>query len=331
MRKKFEASVQISVLSFNRGQYLQNCVQSIERHAPNSSIKIFDDASTCPETRDILKKLANKHEVFINENSTLKSHLKGLYQNMNWALQIAKSHGFEFVFFIQDDQQIVRKLDENFYEEIKSIFASSEQICQITPTFFKGFLPEHILYSRFNPNEKFGYYLSDCGIGDTGITHLYRLEEKKFLFQNSEGDSSKLALSLGLRAAQPKNPVLMYTPWPRVARNIQNPIIRLLFSLNQLGVKAGCNPFFDMDQRSIERLLKRPLSVLPIAENFLRTKKKLRMPWWYSDPFDLKKMKSIKNLVFFRWLFDGPAEYMELRNSLQKEKPHPRETFLDLN
>ena len=51
------------IFSFNRGQFLQNCVQSIERAAPHASIAVFDDSSDDDFTRGVLQEISQRHAV----------------------------------------------------------------------------------------------------------------------------------------------------------------------------------------------------------------------------------------------------------------------------
>src|SRR5690606_32646020 len=51
------------VFSYNRAEFLSNCVASIELCAPGWPIHIFDDHSSDPETRAVLAELALRHQV----------------------------------------------------------------------------------------------------------------------------------------------------------------------------------------------------------------------------------------------------------------------------
>lgn len=311
----------VAVMSYNRGPYLKNCIASIQRHMPGAKIAIFDDNSSDPETQKILAELGRNIEVNVNQTAGSNSHLKGLYHNMNKALDRAQELSKEYVFFVQDDQQLVRPFDKTFWKEILDIFQSREDLCQVIPVFFKGFWPESQLKARFQTVEPAGYYIeSTYGIADIGIVHLSRLLKKNFRFKNSEGESSSHAFSLGLRTAHCRNPIFMYTPWPRVFRKIKNPIVRWAADLNQLGVNTGCHPFKDMSDEKIQLLLSRPIHEFPKAENFLETYSKLRKPWWYSDPFNIEKIRQLKHLIRFDWLLSGTSDYIKLKTQAESEE-----------
>src|SRR5690606_21926670 len=45
------------IFSFNRGRFLQNCVDSIEQCAPGARIVVFDDSSYDEATKEVLEQL----------------------------------------------------------------------------------------------------------------------------------------------------------------------------------------------------------------------------------------------------------------------------------
>lgn len=299
-------------MSFNRGEYLKNCVSSIERHVPHSRIAIFDDSSNDPSTRLFLEELKKKYDVsgFQNRSS---SHLGGLYSNMNLAIEYALKKNAKFLFLIQDDQQIVRDFDSRFLNECLEIFESDESICQILPIFFKGFIPDSLYKKKYEIHRNPDFYRDPAyGIADVGLVHLERIERKQFRFQSSEHQSARSALEAGFKLVHSKNPVFMFTPWPSVHRNISNPVVRFVAHLNQLGVKAGCHPFKPMQHDKIQSLVSRPVEEFPRAEDFLTTYSSLKKPWWFSDPFNIEKIKKIHHLLKLDWIFNATSEYIEL-------------------
>ncbi|MEE4251326.1 MAG: glycosyltransferase, partial [Alcanivoracaceae bacterium] len=93
------------IFSFNRGQFLEICIASIEQYAPDARIAVFDDNSYDEYTRDVLKKVAEKHTV-IQPGHQSQRRLGGLYGNMQSALDYAAKENL--VCYLQDDTQMVR-------------------------------------------------------------------------------------------------------------------------------------------------------------------------------------------------------------------------------
>ena len=42
---------EVAIFSYNRGEYLKNCVESVRRNIPDATIRVYDDCSDDPETR----------------------------------------------------------------------------------------------------------------------------------------------------------------------------------------------------------------------------------------------------------------------------------------
>lgn len=314
----------VVIMSYNRGEYLSNCISSIERNMPGFDVVIYDDNSNCHLTRSILAKLSTKYEICSATNSQklASSHLRGLYFGMNCALEAAISKKYDYLFFIQDDQQVVRKVDDDFFIYLGDVFDADKTICQIVPVFFKGFVPEELLLKRFPIHQSRICYASlDYGMSDVGILHLERVALKQFRFQSSERQSAKIALNMGMTSVHAKDPFLMFTPWPGVQRKVDNLLVKMLFKLNQWGTKSGLNPFKDMKPSKIADLKERTIEAYPIAEEFLESENSLQKPWWFSDPFDIEKAKSFRYWINGSIIFDGPIEYINIK---QKSKFHSK-------
>ena len=97
---------QVCIFSYNRGPFLDNCARSVERMAPNWPMKIYDDGSDDPETLAVCE----KYEGAVLNPRTDEGRYGGLHVNMQRALDEAEA---EFVFFTQDDHQMVRPVDEH--------------------------------------------------------------------------------------------------------------------------------------------------------------------------------------------------------------------------
>jgi hypothetical protein len=233
-------------------------------------------------------------------------------------VQVAQARGLGYVFFIQDDQQVVRALDDRAVAEIRAIFGHDRSIMLIHPGFWKGYFSRQMNLSNNVAIEDMYYLNPQSGDGDTGIDDLRRMLAADFKYANYPSVNKSVALERGLRVVSAKNPFVMHTPWPKTIRQFGWKG-RILAAVNDWGVSAGCNPFCDMDAAAIRRLLERPISALPIADVYLKTHKRLKQPWFYSTPFDRDKIFSIRDLVTLRWIVDGSGEYMAHRRLLSDE------------
>jgi glycosyltransferase involved in cell wall biosynthesis len=305
-------SLVVAVMSYNRGRSLGNCIASVERSLPGVPVWIFDDASDDAETGSVLATLATRHQIFLPPTKNPEfSHLGGLYGNMNRALDKARAESVKYVFFIQDDIQVVRSCDAYFWEQCERMF-SIEDILQINPLFYKGFLPPEHLAKNYTIDEEFGFY--DCkfyGFCDVGIVDMAKAGVAGLRLQSSEGATAKVMRDRGFRLVCHRDPVAMYTPWPSTMRQ-GNWKQKCLQYINECGTRAGCHPFNEMTAPDIKRLIDRPISEFPTAEKFLTTATSLRKPWWYSSSFSEDKITDFESFIKLRWIFDGPPQYIDL-------------------
>lgn len=266
----------VAVMHYNRATSLRLAIESIERNLSNPRVVIFDDGSTDVDAVSTLRELAARYTVFVNRADNRSVYLRGLHANMNAVLEHASAQKIPYIFFMQDDQQIVRTLDEIFFAELTAIFRGCDAISQIIPMFFKGIYTKKMLVDRFGADEERGFYYERApsyGISDIGITSVDRLVRRNFRFAHGEGASAHHAATLGLRIVQSRNPVLMYTPWPTTGRDLPDMIARL---------GLGTNPYAYMSQDEVAALHDRPIATFPVAETYLHTLRPLRRPWWYT-------------------------------------------------
>lgn len=129
--------MQFWILSYNRGEFLKNCVASIEYCAPQCGINIFDDNSTDQITRVILADLSVRHSVhYPPAADAVAGKHGGLYGNMQSALERVEQE--DIICFVQDDMQLVRPISYDELQRIEKHFAEHSAIGFISPTFLKG-------------------------------------------------------------------------------------------------------------------------------------------------------------------------------------------------
>lgn len=311
-------SVTIAVMSHNRGAYLRHAVESIWRHAPHSRLLIVDDDSDDPETRDYLQEVAEKAEVILNLSKRQKkrgAYLGGLYDNMNIAVARSAAQGVPYIFIMQDDQQLLRALDTEFFAGVERIFAADPTVCQVQPLFFKGFVPHDELERRFCWNADLGFYRErtpSYGICDIGIIAVQRLTSRGFTFVQGEGNNARRALDLGLTMVQYRDPVLMYMPWPRTDRD--TPAMTARYAL-------GPHAFRPMGEEACRRLLARPIEHFPLAEDYLDVDERLSRPWWYTSMVPHNRLE-------YRQFLDRLRRAGEERRILDQPAPRPASILL---
>lgn len=255
-------------------------------------VVIFDDFSTDPVTIGVLKKYRNRFEVIgSSEGDDREQKTGGLHANMNRALQYAVKHGWEYLWFVQDDMQIVRKVDESVEQEYSRIFAADEGIAQIRCVFMKSPVvsPDHTVESWVPGGTGVHYERihGARGILDTGIVSIPRLVEAGFRFVPGERNNSQRGCAVGIRSVIPKNPLYMWLPWPPTAISRLPPVKRAINRFTDRIFRVGYHPFEDMSLADVTAMTSRPADELPYAERFLRLDGEQRVPrpWHYEHSY----------------------------------------------
>lgn len=293
------------IFSFNRGQYLQNCVDSIERCVPSARIAVFDDNSYDEETREILASIGKRHDVL--QPGKVSAHkLGGLYGNMQSALEYAAQE--DLVCFIQDDMQVVRAVSETDIGSIGRAFDVDENLAFLQPCFLKGCNRKRDLetlaydvslgaYFRKETAQSAGRYFSAVL-----ITRPSRLLAKNWVFAGSEPENDKLARKYFGKLGHLAVPIAMWLPEVPTYRGK-----RKTLALKIAEKKRGCGffPFLTMTESDLQALRSRSMAVLPVAEDFLKcANESLPKPWMY---YPLQGSRFLKKLnvieLFFRRLF----------------------------
>lgn len=123
---------QIAIFSYNRGPYLRNCIESVQRHCPNVPFTVYDDGSDHPELVDYLKTLGSA--VRHMQTATAERH-GGFYANMQAALDETQA---EALLLLQDDVQVVRDIATEDVDSWQTYWASYPECAFLSPVFMKG-------------------------------------------------------------------------------------------------------------------------------------------------------------------------------------------------
>ena len=295
------------VFSYNRGPHLKNCVESIERCAPDHTIVVYDDASTDPETQQILDQISARHEVRTRDDKVSKDQHGALYTNMQRAIDSVKEDCL--ICFLQDDTQLVRTIDQQDLDFLQGYFDKFPNAGFLAPVFQKRITRQKTL-DRFVYYEDRGVYVCEhrsrkqvAGVyySDISVTRSDRLREVNWKFVPGEFENEQQARENFLEMGYLFAPFAMWLPNPPAYRNKKK---SLTFKLAEIVNRAGFYPFRIMDHSTVARMRARPKNQVPIAEDFLTIAVDgLKSPWIY-DPLRryrfLRKMAKLE--AFFRRL-----------------------------
>ena len=267
-------SLMIAIMSYNNGRHLHLAVASAKYSASGVYICIFDDNSDCHVTVNVIKQLSDDLHIFYSERKIKDKFTGRLYDNMNLAVDTAIKLGFDYILFVQDDQQFVRRLDAEFYKDITNIFTHDKNIAEVSVRFFFN--------DRYEGSNKFIYDVYNrlyyqpgdhmFKMVDVGIFSIDRLNERGFRFIFDETNYGMLANELGMRLCFYKNPVITFSPWPSSPKNDPN----LAQQYN-----PGVHPIRYMTDDEVRLFCSRPGSVYPVAEKFLEAVEPIRQNWWF--------------------------------------------------
>lgn len=297
------------VFSYNRGPHLENCIRSIEACAPGSKIDIYDDNSSDRETVEILDKLNKSHDVHQpSSNNTLGQH-GGLYHNMQSAIDSIPEKDNQVICFLQDDTQLVRKIEQCDLDFISNYFDDNKTAGFLAPVFQKNITRAKTMkrFSYNSQNQVFqwednnrkavaGVYYSDIS-----ITTGERLRNVGWSFSCDEYENELQAKKHFMKMGYLCAPFAMWLPNPPAYRNKKKSItFRLAEKIN----KAGLYPFNYMSSEKVTKL--RAMSDIPaIDEEHLQVSDKtLTSPWIY-HPLRrsrvLRKMEKLESLIRSLW------------------------------
>lgn len=272
-----------AIFSYNRGEFLENCVTSIERCAPGCGITVFDDHSDDEATQRALEAVGARHDVVRPPAAADAGKHGGLYANMQAALE--RFDADDEVCFLQDDMQLVRELGTADFDGFARYFDDHEGAAFIQPAFFKGCNRDSdTALTRFDPAT--GGYVVDRMDRSAGACysdiHVMRpgvLRAAGWRYQNRE--------SLNERQAREHFRQMMYLRCPFAAWLPHAPAWRgktRTWALRRGEQLAACGlyPYRYLSDEENTRFFERSPGVLPFAEDFLRlVDAELPQPWIY--------------------------------------------------
>lgn len=262
-------TIEVAIFSFNRGQYLRNCIESIERNMPTAVYHVFDDGSDDPATCAYLQTLGPK--VTRNQEKIAGRH-GGFYRNMQAALDQATS---DYLLLLQEDMQIVRQMTSEDILEIGRVFKHFKRAAFVSPVFLKGRKREFFDHNYSPETDVPAYIWRDSSDNlvpacytDVAIISPTRLRAAGWNFQQSELENGIMAKQKFGLMPQLSNPFCFYlTDEPAYRGKVLTIGAKLAFRLAGNTIKN----YLDMSPDAARLFVNRSTSIRPYAEDFIET------------------------------------------------------------
>ncbi|MCF7728058.1 glycosyltransferase family 2 protein [Sulfitobacter sp. M22] len=278
-------SLAIFVFSFNRANFLENCINSIEACIPEHvPVIILDDNSTDPETVEYLGELSFRYQVLFHDKAdAVEMKTGGLYGAMNKAMTIAQHEEFDLVIFIQDDMQFVRRLEINELSRYEKYFEEVPNSIQLSTSFVRelsadSFLQDHATMPDSGAYIRHLHKISGkANFSATGVFSVERFYKLFKKFEVGEGVNSQKARQLGLVNGRAIYPSVCWLPYPISYRGKKRMLKHRFFE--RFG-RSGFYPINLMTDAESKRFLERNPKIVPVMERFLVAPSAPRQDIW---------------------------------------------------
>ena len=266
---------QIAIFSYNRGPYLRNCIESVQRHCPGIPFTVYDDGSDQPDLVDYLKSLGAS--VRHMQTATADRH-GGFYTNMQAALDEAQA---DALLLLQDDVQVVRDITAQDVQAWQTYWNQHTDCAFLSPVFMKGGRRVDFLkYYQPDPNERVYHWVEDPlqpskdgpvprYYMDVCLLQVQRLRDVQWRYHTSEWlNGQQAAQHFPHGMAQLADPMVFYVPEEPVYRG------RVKTKGTQMAERLAGNAvkcFVGMSPSEVERMRERSTSTYPFAEDFVQT------------------------------------------------------------
>lgn len=278
------ARLQVVVFSFNRGEFLEHCVQTVERCAPQCPLLIVDDNSDDPLTLEALARLGARHPVLRPRGSATEDHGKhgGLYANMQAALEELDDDAL--LCTLQDDMQLMRPLQDEEIAAMAALLDKDDGRRFLHHAFLKGaerhrsqvrFAAEEGVYYAGREDKSAGSHYSDIF-----IARVDALRAVRWRFLPREAANEQQARQVFLPMAHWRDPFAAWLPAATAWRGKKR-----TWALRQGEKRQRCgfHPLRIMsDGQRWDFLARDPAKQFPWAEDWLLLETgDLPQPWAY--------------------------------------------------
>lgn len=318
-----QEKVLIAIYHKDRINYLENLLNSLEKNIKFKKIKykiiIFDNSSHSKNIKYLQS--IKKYKVYF---SKMKSGTLGnLYSSMNETIKICIQDRYNFFFTLQDDMQIVRKIYDSDFYNLKELFKNNSKVLCCKLSFFRKINCLDFKYIFLNYKKNF-YVNVKSSYSDVAFFSTKVLKQLKFNFKLGEDYNDKHYSKLGYRSIHILYPIIHYLPWgesARISRIDKIFILRVIKKLFVIMNKIGTNSkLHKLKLKQKNLFFNRNINIFPTDELFLETDDKLILPWAYDPIWSLSKFKNFKNLFLFDWIFNGSKDYIDLKRRILDKK-----------
>lgn len=265
----------IFIFHFNRGEFLENLIKSVEKHS-SAPVVIFDDRSDDIVSIKILDKLSAKYEIIRPDlDRSTERRTGGLHANMSEALVIAEKRGVEFALMMQDDMQIVRDITDEDIKTIRLAYKRPMASFGIVTSFFKKSRSIKMEKSTINIASKDIYEISYPvendkplfeSYADTGFFSVRKYKSLTEKLLTGEENNQNALRALDVRLGFLTKPFMHFTPMPISFRSRAR---GWRAKLSDKIAGAGVHTIASIDGETLQELFDRDPQVIPYAENFL--------------------------------------------------------------
>ncbi len=289
----------ICVFSFNRGEFLQNCVASIERCIPGCTLTVFDDNSDDPLTRQILAAIADRHAIVRPhaENAGSTKH-GGLYANMQAAFE--RQPPGSIMCFLQDDMQVVRPVSARETAALREYLIHAPTAGLLQPTFLKGCNRESdgplTRIASGSPGYHVDRLASSAGAwySDVLLASVDKLRAVNWTFLPRESGNERQARETLEQIVYLKNP---FAAWLPLAPAYRGKTRTLALRHAERSSGSGFYPIREMSADETRAFVDRDAAVLPYAEDFLSVRDgPVPEPWIYHPLQGRRMLKTLNSI-----------------------------------
>lgn len=289
----------ICVFSFNRGEFLQNCVASIERCLPGCTLTVFDDNSDDPATRQILAAIAERHTV-VRPHAMTADPTKhgGLYANMQAAFE--RQQPGSIVCFLQDDMQVVRPVSTVETAALSEYLVHAPAAGFLQPAFLKGCNRHSDGPLTRIARDAPGYHVDRLGssagawYSDVLIASVDKLRAANWTFLPRESSNERQARESLDQIVYLKNP---FAAWLPLAPAYRGKTRTLALRHAERSSRSGFYPLREMSGEETKAFVDRDAAVLPYAEDFLSvTNGTVPEPWIYHPLQGRRLLKTLNSI-----------------------------------
>ncbi|GHC55658.1 glycosyltransferase family A protein [Neogemmobacter tilapiae] len=277
--------IEVAIFSYNRVEYLKNCVDSVRLNMPDARLRIFDDNSDDPA---MLEYLSRTDAEVVRADTKDEERHGGLYANMQRALDMAEH---DYLILLQDDTQVVRPVGPDDLYEIDRIFRANDRRAFLCVLFMKAarmrrfrrevdaYPDENIYRTAAGISEK--NFARRLAYFDVVLCNVGRLRTVNWTFAPSERANCEMARELFEDMPVMKSPFVFFCPEVPFFRNRSK---TLAARIAARVVGTDLKRYLDLDEAKTTLLKERPLSQWPIAEDWLTpTNPKVRRPFVFKD------------------------------------------------